>query len=196
MATIDPKTIYSKSTDKQRIVIAGARSQEVAAMVLFILTEYGREFDYVFQSPANGMTTPSRISNAPMIIIQEGERSSSLLDYQHHIGIIGDIAQSQIEQFSAFADATPKGGIIIYSESEPALSIGKKDRADVQAISFKAYPHQEEGGHTILISSTNEKVPVKISGEQLRSASAAKELLKKVGITSGQFYRAIGRYGN
>ena len=132
--------------------------------------------------------------DSPTIIIQAATR---LTDYKHHICILTDvspdIASSAIEQI---ADATPKGGTLIFQEGDPKIkAIGAKERADIQSIPFKTYKHELKDGKAILISSTNERIPVRFSGNlQLQYVSAAKEVLKKLGITSGQFYRAIGSF--
>jgi hypothetical protein len=60
----------------------------------------------------------------------------------------------------------------------------------VQAIAYSAYKHELKDGATILITSTNEKFPIALSTEmELKCIGATRELLKKIGISSGQFYR-------
>lgn len=132
--------------------------------------------------------------DAPTIVIQ---CSSQLLDYKHHIAILSDLPpDNDTKSFEQFADATPKGGTLIYQEGDPkAKAIGSKERADIQAISYKPYQHEIKDGTTILVSSTNEKIPIKLSGAlHLSYVSAAKEVLKKLGITSGQFYRSVPNF--
>jgi hypothetical protein len=47
-------------------------------------------------------------------------------------------------------------------------------------------------GKTILVSSTGDKFPILLSGNQnLLLLAVAKDLLKKIGISSGQFYKAV-----
>ena len=132
--------------------------------------------------------------DSPTIIIQG---SVQLLDFKHHIAILSDIASgTDPKTYEQFAEATPKGGTMIYQESDPIVkAIGSKERADIQTIPYKRYQHEVQNGKTILISSTNEKIPIKLSGDlHLQYVSASKEILKKLGITSGQFYIAVGDF--
>lgn len=184
-----PEQIYQQCIDKQRVVITGNGSRFISLLMLHVLKQYNRKIDYVLEDQE-----PVLHKDAPTVIIQE---SSQLLGYKHHIGILSDLTSgTDAKPCEQFADATPKGGTLVYSETDPRVkAIGAKERADIQTISYKPYRHEIQNGKTILISSTNEKIPVKLSGSlQLQYVSAAKEVLKKLGITSGQFYRAIGSF--
>jgi UDP-N-acetylmuramate: L-alanyl-gamma-D-glutamyl-meso-diaminopimelate ligase len=92
-----------------------------------------------------------------------------------------------------FADETPKGGILIYCEQDSlALIIGKKERPDVQAISYRSHPHASDNKGQFYLTNGNEKYPVKIfGGHNFQNISGAKEILKKIGITPERFFEAI-----
>ena len=158
-------------------------------LILHLLKQHNRKFDYVLEGQE-----PVIQKHSPTIII---EGSTQLLDYKHHIGILSHLTSgADLKLFEQFSDATPKGGTLIYAENDATMkAIGSKERADIQSIPFKTYQHEIQNSKTILISSTNEKIPVKFSDSlHLQYASAAKEILKKLGITSGQFYRAVGSF--
>ena len=164
----------------------GNGSHFITQLILHVLKQYNRKFDYVVDGQE-----PVMHKDAPTIIIQG---SSQLLDYKHHIAILSDLSSDiDTKSFEQFADATSKGGTLIYQETDPKVkTIGAKERADIQAISYKPYQHEIKNGTAILISSTHEKIPVRLSGQlQLAYVSAAKEVLKKLGISSGQFYRSV-----
>ena len=194
--TLSPQLVYQQNKDKQRVVITGSQAKMITAMVIFVLDTYHREFDFVTPFPLRGSSSSSRISDAPLIIIQEIEQpTASILAYHHHIGVISDIPAGNDDVINQFADATPKGGILIFSEIDPVGTVGKKDRPGITGISYNTYPHTVENGTVALLSSKNERVPIRLSGEQnLRNISAAREILKKIGITSSQFYSAISRF--
>ncbi len=186
---LTPSQIYQQCIDKQRVVVTGNGSRFISLLIQHVLKQYNRKFDY-----ASDGQEPVIHKGSPTIVIQA---SLQLLDYKHHIGILSDIASGiDAKAIEQFADATPKGGTLIYQESDPKVkAIGSKERADIQTIPYKRYQHEVQNGITILISSTNEKIPVKLSGDlHLQYVSASKEILKKLGITSGQFYRAIGNF--
>lgn len=206
-----PDYIFEQSKDKQRIVIAGSHGKTtITAMIIHVLNFHKREFDYVIGAQVAGLENNVKLSDASVIIIEGDEYLTSSLDpvpkflkYKHHIGVVSGVAwdhanvfptqENYIQQFNLFADATPKAGILIYCESDPiAAKICSKERADVTAIPYKIHGHATENGKQILVSSTNEKFPLEIFGDHnLLNLSAAKEVLKKIGITSSKFYGAM-----
>ena len=184
-----PDQIYQQCIDKQRVVVTGNGSLFISLLIQHVLDHYHRKFDYAVEGQE-----PVIHKDSPTIIIQS---SIQLLDYKHHIGILSDITSGvDAKPYEQFADATPKGGTFIYQESDPMVkAIGSKERADIQTIPYKRYQHEVQNGKTILISSTNEKIPVKLSSDlHLQYLSASKEILKKLGITSSQFYKVIGEF--
>lgn len=206
-----PAYICDQSRDKQRIVIAGSHGKTtITAIIIHVLNFCKRKFDYVLGARVRGIEETVRLSDAPIIVIEGDEYLSSALDptpkflkYRHHIGLISGIAwdhanvfpteEEYVRQFDVFADQTPKGGVLIYCEQDSmALMIGKKERADVAAISYKSHPHVSvQPGHFSL-TYNKEKYPVKIFGSHnFQNISGAREVLKKIGVTPEEFYSAI-----
>lgn len=183
------ENIYQQSLDKQRIILVGEGSGLITSMVIHVLKFHQRKFDTVLPGQ------PTLLSpNSPIIIIQAIDQ---LLDYKHHIVILSEAGSEQdAKLFEKLADATPKGGTLLYPELQPALKqIGSRERADVQAIAYGMLKHERKDGESLLVSSTGERFPVAFTTDsQFEYASAAKELLKKIGISSGQFYRGISTY--
>jgi UDP-N-acetylmuramate: L-alanyl-gamma-D-glutamyl-meso-diaminopimelate ligase len=188
-STLTAENIYQQSLDKQRIVIVGEGGGLITSLVIQTLTFFNRKFDLV--RPGK----PGKFDkDAPIIIIHATDQ---LLDYKHHIAILTNLGSGDsASAFEQLADATPKGGTLLYPElTETLKKIGSKERTDVQTIGYGRYKHELKEDKTMLISSTGERFPVALSGDKnLEYISAAKELLKKIGITSGQFYKAIGTY--
>ncbi|HEX5171965.1 MAG TPA: Mur ligase family protein, partial [Cyclobacteriaceae bacterium] len=208
-----PEYIYNVSQDKQRIVIAGSHGKTtITAIIIHVLSFHKRKFDFVIGARVAGIDNSVKLSDAPIIIIEGDEYLSSAIDpvpkflkYQHHIGLISGISwdhanvfpseEEYVKQFDIFSDQTPKGGILIYCEQDPlAVIIGKKERNDVQAISYKAHPHAQEGGNFFLTNG-KDRYLIKLFGtHNLLNINGAKEVLKKVGITNEQFYEAIASF--
>lgn len=206
-----PEYIYEHARNKQRIVISGSHGKTtITAMVMHVLNYFNRKFDYVIGARVKGVAHTVKLSDAPVIVIEGDEYLSSALDptpkflrYQHHIGLISGIAwdhinvfseeEEYLKQFDCFADETPKGGTLIYCEQDSlALIIGKKDRADVQALSYKAHPYTVDRAGRFFLVEGKEKHPVLVFGtHNFQNISGAKEVLKKLGITSEMFYEAI-----
>lgn len=209
-----PEFIYEHSRDKQRIVIAGSHGKTtITAIVIHVLNYYKRKFDYVIGARVKGVENTVKLSDAPVIIIEGDEyfsspldRTSKFLRYHHHIGLISGIAwdhanvflteENYVKQFDLFADETPKSGILIYCEQDAlALIIGKKERPDVQAISYKSHPHASDNQGQYFLTDEDKRIPVKIfGGHNFQNISAAKEILKKIGITPERFFEAIGSF--
>jgi UDP-N-acetylmuramate: L-alanyl-gamma-D-glutamyl-meso-diaminopimelate ligase len=205
-----PEYIYEQSKEKQRIVIAGSHGKTtITAIIIHVLNYCKRNFDYVVGAKVSGIENTVKLSDAPIIIIEGDEYLSSPLDptpkfirYQHHIGLISGIAwdhfnvfpteNDYVKQFDIFADSTPKAGIIIFCEQDAMTSvIGAKPRHDVLNVPYKAHSHIVENGQVILTDG-KKKVPVKIFGSHnLQNLNGAKELLKKIGISTDQFYESI-----
>ncbi|HTF19130.1 MAG TPA: Mur ligase family protein [Chryseolinea sp.] len=206
-----PEYIFENARNKQRIVISGSHGKTtITAMVIHCLNHFGRKFDYVIGARVKGVEHTVKLSDAPIIIIEGDEYLSSALDptpkllrYQHHIGLISGVAwdhvnvfaeeEDYLRQFDRFADETPKGGTLIYCEQDSlALIIGKKDRIDVQAISYRSHTHSADGTGKFYVTNGKEKYPVKVFGSHnFQNMSGAKEVLKKLGITTEMFFEAI-----
>ena len=206
-----PDYIFEHARDKQRIVIAGSHGKTtITAIVIHVLNYFNRKFDYVIGARVKGIENTVKLSDAPIIVIEGDEYLSSAQDlvskflrYKHHIGLISGIAwdhanvfhaeEEYVKQFDLFADETPKGGTLIYCEHDSlALIIGKKERADVQALSYKSHPHFSDGNGHFFLTNGKEKYPVKVFGSHnFENIGGAKEILKKIGITQERFFEAI-----
>jgi len=209
-----PDFIFEHARDKQRVVIAGSHGKTtITAIVIHVLNYFKRNFDYVIGARVPGVENTVRLSDAPIIVIEGDEYLSSALDptpkflrYQHHIGLISGISwdhanvfpseEEYVKQFDRFADQTPKGGILVYCEQDPmALMIGKKERSDVLEISYKSHPHTSDNNGQFFLTNGKERYPIKIFGSHnFQNLGAAKEILKKIGITPEQFFQAISTF--
>ncbi len=205
-----PEYVFNQSLHKQRIVIAGSHGKTtITAMILHVLRYFNREFDYLVGAQVEGFDTMVKLSNAPIIVIEGDEYFSSALDltpkflsYHHHVGLISGISwdhmnvfptfEDYVKQFDIFADATPKGGTIIYCEDDAmATVICSKERRDVTTIEYKIPPYKIKQGVYYLITDEGE-FPLQVFGKHnMQNLSGARELLKRIGITNEQFNEAI-----
>lgn len=205
-----PEYIYSQSTNKQRVVIAGSHGKTtITSIILHVLQFHNKEFDYLVGAQIEGFELMVKLSDAPVIIIEGDEYLSSPIDrkpkflhYHHHIGLISGIAWDHInvfptmdeyvKQFDLFADASSKAGILIYSEDDAlATVIGAKEREDVLSVEYKTHRHKIRNGITYLVTDQGE-VPVQLfGGHNMQNICGAKAVLNKIGIASEEFYKAI-----
>lgn len=205
-----PDYIYEESIDKQRIVIAGSHGKTtITSIIMHVLKYNNRKFDFAVGARIDGFEEMVQLSDAPIIIIEGDEYLSSPIDktpkfhkYHHHIGLISGVSWDHInvfptedkyvKQFDIFADATPKGGTLIYCEDDSlATVIGQKGRDDIHEFPYKTHAHTIENGVTYL-TRDKELIPIKLFGKHnLQNISAALTLLKRIGITEDMFYLAI-----
>jgi hypothetical protein len=187
--SIEPSAIYNQSVDKQRIAIFGKSQDRIFEMVSFILNHYNKIFDYVADDQSN-------FSDAPILIWKAGEANAQSMNFHHHILLLSAVSPAHMEEIhwmEKLADITPKAGVLFYDATDvQANRIGSKSRTDVALVPYETFKHEVKNNQTFLISSTNEKFSVPFSSpEDLKSANAAREFLKKIGISSSQFYRSI-----
>jgi UDP-N-acetylmuramate: L-alanyl-gamma-D-glutamyl-meso-diaminopimelate ligase len=184
-----PSTVYSQSLDKQRVVVVGKSKGRIVQLITFVLAQYRRKFDY---------TTPSgeRIADSPVILIEPASDVNRVSDFKHHILVLSQLSPSEEPGCSLLAGATPKAGTIIYDDTDKlASAIAKVERPDVSVSGFGIPRHETNNGKIVLISKANDKFHTQFeSSEDLRIVGAAKETLKKIGISSGMFYQVISSF--
>jgi UDP-N-acetylmuramate: L-alanyl-gamma-D-glutamyl-meso-diaminopimelate ligase len=207
-----PEYIYQQSVDKQRVVIAGSHGKTtITSMILHVLHFHGRKFDYLVGAKIEGFDTTVKLTeDAPIIIIEGDEYLSSPLDrqpkflhYHHHIGLISGIAwdhinvyptfEDYVRQFEEFADASPKGGVLIFDETDDLVAvICRKEREDVASMEYTMHKHVIRNGQTYLITPDSVEVPVRVFGEHnMKNISGARTVLARIGIGDRRFYEAI-----
>ncbi|WKN31743.1 Mur ligase family protein [Porifericola rhodea] len=205
-----PEYIYEQSKDKQRIVIAGSHGKTtITSIILHVLQHLGREFDYVLGARTATVDGLVSLSDAPIIVIEGDEYLTSPLDlspkclkYQHHIGLISGIAwdhynvfptlDDYVRQFELFADASPKAGSLVYCEEDDlATMIGRKERADVNRIEYKAHPHKVKDGVTYLKTDDGELAIQLFGYHNMQNISGALEVCMRIGVQKSDFYQAI-----
>ena len=208
-----PEYIYHHSKDKQRVVIGGSHGKTtITSIILHVLRHNTREFDYLVGAELEGFDGMVKLSDAPIIIIEGDEYTTSPLDktpkflhYHHHIGLISGIAwdhmnvfpseEDYVKQFELFADATPKGGsLAICSEDNIATIIGNKQREDVNTLMYGTHPSLKKDGQLYLKTPVGD-ISVEIFGSHnMQNISGAYQVCKRIGITDKQFYQAISNF--
>ncbi len=208
-----PEFIRKQSDDKQRLVVAGSHGKTtITAMIMHVLNYANRDFDYVVGAHLEGFNNIVKLSDAPISIIEGDEYFSSALDktpkflkYEHHIGLISGISWDHInayktvdeyvKQFEIFADATPKGGTLIFCEEDDmAMVIASNQRTDVIQVHYPVHPYVVKNEITYLKTEIG-LIPIKIFGQHnMLNLNGARRLLSRIGITDEIFYEAISSF--
>lgn len=210
-----PEFFRQLCRNKHRVVVAGSSGKTmITLLILHVLNHHNRKFDYLLARQVPGVEHSIRLSDAPIVIIEGQDGPCSVLDpttrflkYQHHIGLISGIEWQEsaayptkadyTKQFSQFETSTPKGGVLIYFDLEPVITaLGKVNQPDVLYIPYKTHASVYDGGQEYLAESSSERHPFKLTGKHnLQNISAAKETVKKLGITPSMFYEAVQHFG-
>ncbi|MFN9597127.1 MAG: Mur ligase family protein, partial [Bacteroidota bacterium] len=165
-----PEYLYEHSKNKLRVVIGGSHGKTtITSMVMHVLREAGKEFDYMVGSTIQGFNTMVKLSDsAPVIVLEGDEYLSSPIDrrpkfhlYKADIGLISGIAwdhinvfptfENYVDQFRIFAKEIPKNGTLIcYSGDEHLSEIAKENVSDKSVLSYGVPEFNIEEGLTAI----------------------------------------------
>ncbi len=209
-----PEYIYEQSRNKLRVVVGGSHGKTtITSMILHVLKECGREFDYLVGAQLEGFKTMVKLSDAEVIIIEGDEYLTSPIDrrpkfhvYQANIGIISGIAwdhinvfptfENYVEQFKIFLKTIREGGTVIYNQDDPVVR-GIIEESDINVLK-KGYTMTEnyvaEG--TTFLKTGNEEIGLQVFGKHnLYNMEAAHLACKELKISDEQFYHSISSFG-
>lgn len=209
-----PDLIFHLSENKQRIVVAGSHGKTtITSMIMHVLEAAGKSFDYLVGSIVPGFPVSVRLSDQSPIIVIEGDeyltspvdRVPKFLKYKHHIGVVSGVAwdhvnvfttyDQYVRQFDHFADATPKGGTLIYNEEDTVASvICKKERTDVTTEEYGTHPYAIKEGKFFLKTDAGELELLVFGKHNMQNIGAAKRVCMHLGITEAVFYSGIATY--
>jgi len=207
-----PEFVYQLAQDMQRLVVAGSHGKTtITSMIMHVLRAVGRKFNYLVGASVEGFENSIRIDADAAIIVIEGDEylasalaeTPKFLQYKHHIGVVSGIAwdhinvfptlNSYVRQFDHFADASPKGGALIFNDDDPLVSvICNKERPDVTSNPYRAHPSVIKNGQTFLITAEDNLIPVSFFGDHnMFNVQAAKEATAQLSVQPEEFYAAI-----
>lgn len=209
-----PEYIFEQTKSKKRIVVAGSHGKTTTtAMIMHVLKQAGRKFDYMIGSSIEGYETMVGLSDDSYIAVLEGdEYLTSPIDrrpkfhlYKPDIGIINGIAwdhmnvfptyESYFDQFRIFVETFTPGGTLIYFGGDPeAVKAASFCNNSIRKIPFKTHGYfRNKTG--FFAATHNRTVELKIFGEHnMQNLAAAREACYAAGITEDEFYSAIASF--
>jgi UDP-N-acetylmuramate: L-alanyl-gamma-D-glutamyl-meso-diaminopimelate ligase len=208
-----PEFIYNQSQDKKRIVIAGSHGKtSITSIILHVLKDQGKDFDYLVGAQIEGFDLMVRLSNAPIIVIEGDEYLTSPLDrtpkffhYRHDLLLVSGIAwdhfnvfpdfEDYVRQFTQLVDKTPATGALIYCSVDPLVKeASEKSTTQGRKIPYQAHPSLITDGKTALITPFGD-VEIGIFGDHnLQNLQGALYICEELGVTAEQFYASIGTF--
>jgi UDP-N-acetylmuramate: L-alanyl-gamma-D-glutamyl-meso-diaminopimelate ligase len=208
-----PEFIYDQSQDKKRVVVAGSHGKtSITSIILHVLKDQGKDFDYLVGAQIEGFDLMVRLSDAPIIVIEGDEYLTSPLDrtpkffhYRHDLLLVSGIAwdhfnvfpdfEDYVRQFTQLIDKTPAAGALIYCSVDPLVKeASEKSSTQGRKIPYQAHPSRITEGKTALITPFGD-VEIGIFGDHnLQNLQGALYICEELGVTAEQFYASIGTF--
>lgn len=209
-----PEYIYQESKNKKRIVVGGSHGKTTTtSMIMHVLKQAGKEFDYLVGARLEGFEQSVNVSDAPVIVCEGDEYPASIVEKRPkfhflypHIAVLTGIAWDHInvfptfefylEQFRIFIRKIEKGGVLIYNETDPVLKklVEEEKRTDIRFMPYGVPEHRIAHGRTYL-EREGKHTPLEVFGNHnLMNLNAAGLVVKELGIPSDEFLKAISSF--
>ncbi len=206
-----PEFLYEQTKNKTRIVIGGSHGKTTTtAMIMHILKECGKDFDYMVGAQLSGFDNMVKLSeNTDLAIFEGDEYLSSPIDrrpkfhlYKPHIAVLTGVAWDHINvfptfdnycsQFEQFAKLIEPNGILIYFDEDKILKkISDNARSDIKTIAYNTIAHNIKDDVTYLQNGAN-NIPISVFGKHnLQNMNAAYLVCKQLNISDEQFFSSI-----
>ena len=209
-----PEYIFHESRDKKRVVVGGSHGKTTTtAMIMHVLKQLNRDFDYLVGARLEGFSQSVNITNAPVIICEGDEYPASALERKPkfhflfpHIAILTGIAWDHInvfptfpfylEQFVIFINKIESGGVLIYNASDPVLKelVEANLRADIRYQPYGVPEHTIRDGKTkVTIEGITGQLKV-FGNHNLMNLNAAFLACRELGVSVTDFIQAIASF--
>lgn len=206
-----PEFIYEQSVNKTRVVIGGSYGKTtITSMIMHVLQELERDFDYVVGAELEGFENSVRISkDAPIIIIEGDDYLASVEDkrpkfllYKANIALISGLAwdhvdvyptfDSYLHQFNLFIKSIePKGTLIYNKEDKKVQELVAEDSSNINKHGYRTPEFTINKGQTSVSTPVGE-IPLQVFGRHnLSNLAAAYTVCEWIGISRDEFYDAI-----
>lgn len=209
-----PEYIYQESIDKTRVVVGGSHGKTTTtAMIMHVLNQAGKDFDYLVGARLEGFERSVRITDAPILVAEGDEYPASVIEKRPkfhflfpQIAIITGIAWDHInvfptfdiylEQFTIFISKIEAGGLLIYNESDSVLKelVHKYARTDIRYQPYGIPEHSiDNGATTVTIDGQQEELSV-FGDHNLLNLHAAWFACEELGVDATSFVKAIASF--
>ena len=209
-----PEYIFKESTGKRRVVVGGSHGKTTTtAMIMHVLRQVGKEFDYLVGARLEGFNQSVNITDAPVIVCEGDEYPASAIEKRPkfhflypHIAVLTGIAwdhinvfptfENYLEQFRIFIQKIETDGCLIYNEGDGVLKklVEETRRADLKYQPYNVPQHTIENNQTS-ITIEGESATLNVFGNHnLLNLHAAWLVCKELGVSAQQFVKAISSF--
>ncbi len=210
-----PEYLYEQTRNKKRIVVGGSHGKTTTtSMIMHVLRETGRDFDYMVGAQLEGFETMVRLTHeAPVAVFEGDEYLSSTLDptpkfhrYHPDVALITGIAwdhinvfptwENYVSQFAKFAQMIEPNGKLIYFEGDEELrKIASGVRKDVEALPYAGFEYRQEGEKTYVVWEGREYEVGVFGRHNMQNLHGAMLACREAGVETEDFLRAIRTFG-
>ena len=204
-----PQFIFEVSRNKKRLVIAGSHGKTtITAMIMHVLKSVGFDFDYLVGAQLEGFCQMVQISEAPVMLIEGDEYTSSALDprpkflhYRHHLAVISGVdwdhynvyptPEHYIAAFRKFVQQTPPDGKVFYAKTDKKLRELAQQNSLYNLLAYGPHPSETKNQQTALMYN-GKHLPMGVFGQHnMQNLEAARLMLNEIGVSDTQFYQHI-----
>ncbi|RCW39404.1 UDP-N-acetylmuramate--L-alanine ligase [Marinilabilia salmonicolor] len=208
-----PEYLYEQTKNKKRVVIAGSHGKTtITSMLLHVLKETGRKFDFMVGAHIKGFDTMVELSNESDVAVFEGdEYLSSPIDlrpkflwYKPRIALVTGVAWDHVNvfpteeeynhQFELFAQTLEPGGSFIFYQQDPVLQAIAHRHPELNALSYNEVETESFNGETLVVCDERNYV-LKIFGHHnFQNLAGALLVAKDLGVTEKDFWESMQNF--
>ncbi|WPV70139.1 UDP-N-acetylmuramate--L-alanine ligase [Chitinophaga sp. LS1] len=208
-----PEYIYQESLQKKRVAVGGSHGKTTTtAMIMHVLQQAGKDFDYLVGARLAGFAQSVNITSAPTIVMEADEYPASVIEkrpkfhFLHpHIAVLTGIAWDHInvfptyeiylEQFSIFIKTMEKGATLIYNDTDPELvKLVNAEGGHLKLVPYGVPPHQINNGVTSVTFGGQTKEMEVFGDHNLLNMHAARLVCNELGVDDTTFLSAIATF--
>lgn len=208
-----PEFVYEECKTKTRLVVAGSHGKTTTtSMIMHVLRECGRDFDYMVGSSVDGFEDSVKLSDAPLVVLEGDEYLTSPIDrrpkfiwYKPEVLMVTGIAWDHINVFPTFEGYVDQfrkliedqqSGAIVYFVKDTALDkiINEQFKPDVFIKPYDTPNYTVTAGRTE-VEHDGLKTDLHIIGEHnLQNMEGARLACEEVGIETRDFFKAMATF--
>lgn len=209
-----PEYIYRESMSKKRVAIGGSHGKtSITSMVMHVLREAGKDFDYLVGARLEGFSQSVKITDAPVIVCEADEYPASTIERRPkfhflfpQVAVLSGIAWDHInvfptfegycEQFKIFIDKIEDGGVLIYNETDKLLAelVQQSSRSTLRLLPYDVPMHKIQDGTTRLFMD-GKSADLNVFGlHNLLNIHAAWHVCKELQVSQDDFLKAIASF--
>lgn len=206
-----PEYLYELNKNKKRIVIGGSHGKTmIAAMVMHVLQDQQKEFDYMVSTKIPGFDTLVKLTeDAPFIILEGDEYLSSPIhrtpkfhQYNPHMTLLSGISWDHMnvfrtfecykKQFRKYLRIATGGGKVYYYDGDPVLGdVVDKSHWSLMKIPYGEHPYTIEGKRFVLDTKYGGIALNMIGRHNMQNITGAQLICRDLGIEDQAFYNSI-----